>query len=72
MQISVIAHPNSKHPRVEKDLLGGLNVYVKEPPLEGKANKAVAEVLAEYFDVAKSRVQLVRGERSKLKFFRIA
>lgn len=69
MNISVIAHPNSKRSRVEKDLLGQLHVYVREPPLEGKANKAVAEALSEYFDVPKSKVILKSGEKSKNKLF---
>ena len=43
MIITVIAHPNSKKPRVEKDLFGTLHIYVSQPPLEGKANKAVAD-----------------------------
>lgn len=71
MKITVIVHPNSRHPRIEKDLLGDLHVYVHEPPLEGKANKAVAQALAKHFNVANSLVQLVRGEKSKIKVFEI-
>jgi uncharacterized protein (TIGR00251 family) len=71
MRIAIIAHPNSKKPRVEKDLFGTLHIYVNQPPLEGKANKAVAESLAEYFKISKSKVVLVRGEKSKQKFFNI-
>jgi uncharacterized protein len=71
MIITIIAHPNSKKPRVEKDLFGTLHVYVNQPPLEGKANKAVAGALAEYFKTSKSKVVLVRGEKSKQKVFNI-
>lgn len=71
MIITIIVHPNSKKPRVEKDLFGGLHVYVNQPPLEGKANKAVIESLAEHFKVSKSRVTLIRGEKSKLKTFEV-
>ena len=49
MKISGIAHPNAKNPRVEKDLLGKLHIYVHEPPLEGKANNAFMEALAKHF-----------------------
>ncbi len=51
MRINIIAHPNSKKPRIEKDLLGEVHVYVSEPPLEGKANNAIREALAKYFKV---------------------
>lgn len=72
MKISVIAHPNSKKPRVDKDLLNTFHVYVSEPPLEGKANKAVIEALAEYFHIKKSNVILLSGEKSKRKNFIIS
>ncbi len=71
MTITIIAHPNSKKPRVEKDLFGTLHVYVNQPPLEGKANKAVVEALAVYFKISKSKLILVRGEKSKQKVFNI-
>lgn len=71
MDIKVTAHPNSRKPRLEKDLFGALHIYVNEPPLEGKANKAVSEVLAEYFKVSKSRVALKSGAKSKVKIFEI-
>lgn len=71
MRISVIAHPNSKRPRVEKDLLGSLHVYVSEPPLEGRANSAVIEALAKYFKVKKRNLILLSGLKSKNKLFEI-
>jgi hypothetical protein len=71
MQVAIIAHPNSKKPRIEKDLFGTLHVYVSEPPLEGKANNAVRETLAEYFKTKKSAVMLMSGEKSKNKVFEI-
>lgn len=71
MKISVIAHPNSKNPRIEKDLMETLHVYVNAPPLEGKANKAVAEALAQFLKIKKSKVILMRGEKSKNKVFEI-
>lgn len=71
MKISIIAHPNSKKPRIEKDLLGNLHVYVREPPIAGKANKAIIESLTEYFKVRKSDVIFVSGEKSKNKVFEI-
>lgn len=72
MRIDVIAHPNAKNPRVEKDLYDTLHVYVNAPPLEGKANKAVIEALSDYFKVKKSAVFLVSGEKSKNKVFEIS
>jgi uncharacterized protein len=71
MRIVIIVHPNSNKPRIEKDLLETLHVYVNAPPLEGKANKAVVEALSEYFKVKKNRVLLISGAKSKTKTFEI-
>jgi uncharacterized protein (TIGR00251 family) len=71
MHISVIAHPNAKKERIEKDLLGTLHVYVHAPPLEGKANKAIIELLAEYFNIKKGNIILLSGEKSKNKVFAV-
>lgn len=71
MKVSIIAHPNTKKPRVEKDLLDTLHVYISEPPLEGKANRAVIEALTIYFNTKRSGVVLLSGEKSKNKLFEI-
>ncbi|MFA5750138.1 MAG: DUF167 domain-containing protein [Candidatus Shapirobacteria bacterium] len=71
MKIEVVVHPNSKNPRVEKDLTGMIHIYVNAPPLEGKANKAVIESLAKFLKVKKSGIIMIRGEKLKNKIFEI-
>lgn len=71
MRILINVHPNSKKQRIEKDLLGILHVYVIQPPLKEKANKAVIEALANYFKTKKSNIFLISGMKSKIKIFEI-
>ena len=71
MKISVIAHPNAKKPRIEIDLLDTLHVYVNAPPLEGKANRALLEALAEHFQTKRSNLLLISGEKSKNNLFEV-
>ena len=71
MKIAVILHPNSKRERIEKDLLGDMHVYVGEPPLEGKANRATISALADYFKTAKSSIKLISGAKSKHKIIEV-
>jgi uncharacterized protein len=71
MNIKVVAHPGSKKPRVEKDGEEILHVYIKEPAVEGKANRAVLRALADRFSVAQSSIVLKSGARSKIKIFKI-
>jgi len=70
MKISVKVKPRARVEKVEeKD--GGLVVFVKAEAKEGKANEAAAKALAKHFEVAKSRVRLISGARSKTKLFEI-
>lgn len=71
MKLTIITHPNSKNPHIKKGLLGVLHIYVKGAPLEGKANKAVIEALADHLKIKKGQVILIRGEKSKNKVFEI-
>lgn len=71
-KITVRVKPGSrKGPLIEKAADGSLVVYVREQAVEGKANEAVVKVLAEHFDVPKSKIQLVAGQKSKIKHFEI-
>lgn len=48
-----------------------LKVRVAAPPENGRANVAAAALLAETFGVKEGEVELVSGQRSRLKRFRI-
>jgi uncharacterized protein (TIGR00251 family) len=41
------------------------------PPVEGKANKAAVEFVAQFFAVPRQAVSLVSGEKSRHKVFEI-
>lgn len=72
MIVTVITHPNAKRPRIEEDLTGMLHVYVNAPPLEGRANMAAIEAIADHYKVKKGAVSLLSGHKSKNKRFEIA
>lgn len=44
-----------------------LEVAVSAPPVDGKANKAVIERLAEALGIAKSRIEITRGAGARHK-----
>ena len=46
-------------------------VKLTAPPVEGKANKALIGVLARRLGIGKGRVEIVSGDRSRLKTIRI-
>ena len=72
MKISVHLKPNSRHrEEVVAGDNGSLTVYTKAPAIEGRANLAVAKLLAKHFGVAPSKVKLLRGVASKHKVFEV-
>lgn len=71
MKVTVTVKTNSKIESVEKLSDQEFIVRVNVPPVEGKANKRITELLSEYFDVPKSKVSLASGEKSKKKVFEI-
>lgn len=72
MKFSILLKPNSRHrEEVVPNDDGSLTVYTKAPAIEGRANMAVAKLLAKHFGVASSKVKLVHGVASKYKVFEI-
>ena len=69
--ISVRVIPRSSRNQVVERKNGVWRVKVTSPPVEGKANKAVREYLAKCLGIAKGGVEIVSGDRSRLKFVRI-
>lgn len=74
-RLVVRAKPRSKKEGVELDEAGGSAVVVvriNAPPVDGKANERVREVLAALLAVPRSRVSIVRGESAREKDIAVA
>jgi uncharacterized protein (TIGR00251 family) len=64
-------------PRASRDGIIGLHgdalkVRVTAPPLEGRANKALARFIAKQLNISSSRVEIIAGQHSREKLLRIA
>ena len=44
-----------------------LKVYLNTPPIDGRANKALIELLSEHFGVSKSSIEITKGLQSRHK-----
>ena len=53
--------PHARQNKVVETDDGVLRVYTTAAPDKGHANVAVVELLAEYFDVPKSRIKILSG-----------
>ena len=71
MKINVKAFPNANKNSVTEIDEINYSVSVKEPPIGGRANRAIVEVLASHFNVATSQVFIVSGRTSRKKVIEI-
>lgn len=66
MKINVRVMPNAKRARILEEG-EQLKVYLVEPAVENKANKALIVAIAKHFKVRKSTVSIERGMKSRNK-----
>jgi len=63
---------NARREEVTQHPGAPITVSVSVPPVEGKANKRVIELLAKAFRVPKSSIRIVRGKTSPRKVVEIS
>ena len=68
--INIRVIPNAKRNNVSEEQ-GKLKVHVSAPAVDGKANKALIKVLAEYFKIKKNDIQIIKGLKSREKIVKI-
>lgn len=68
----MLVQPRASRPGVGPVAGDRLRVSVTAPPVDGKANAAVIEAVAEAFGVRRAAVSIVRGETGRRKTLHIA
>lgn len=68
MKIKVKVHANSSQEKIDRKSEEEFEVWIKEKPLEGKANVSLEKLLKKYFNVD---VKIVRGLKSRNKIFEV-
>lgn len=70
MRISIKVKPKSRERKIEKTDNGYI-VYIKEQPIENRANIASIKLLSKYFNIPKSKINILAGIKSKNKIIEI-
>jgi uncharacterized protein (TIGR00251 family) len=70
--VDVLVQPRASRAGVGPVVGDRVRVSVTAPPVDGKANAAVIEAVAEAFGVRRADVSIVRGETGRRKTLRIA
>ncbi len=71
MKKQVKVKPNSKNQSIEEAEDGSLTVHLKSPPVEGKANEELIQILSKKFNVSKSKIFIKSGLSSRNKLVEI-
>jgi len=71
MKINVKVITRSSQSKVEVLPDGGLKVWLKAAPKEGKANQELIKTLADYYQVSKNQIRIINGLTSKNKIIKI-
>lgn len=71
MKIVIDVKTNAKENAIQAISASHYTVRLKASPVQGKANRALINLLAEYFDVARNRITIVSGHSSRKKFVEI-
>jgi len=72
MKINVKVHARSKRESVTQQPDGSYKVEVKAPPVDGAANEAICELIAEHFHVHKRDVSVVMGSTNNKKVIEVS
>lgn len=70
MRLEIKVIPNASK-NMFKEEGGTIKVYLTSPPVDGKANEALIKFLAQHYDVKKSAIEIMRGEKSRKKIIEI-
>jgi len=69
--IKVKLIPRSSRNRILGKSGDAYKVKVTSPPVDGKANKALVDLLAKRLKIPKSSIEIVSGKSSRVKYIRI-
>ena len=71
MKLFIKAIPNASKDQIIKIDESNFKIKTTKPPEDGKANKAVIEILANYLNVKKNQIKIISGINSQKKIIQI-
>ena len=72
VHLSVRAVPRASKNEIQGPHNGALKIRLTTPPVDGKANQALIKLLSKSLNIPRSRIELIQGETSRSKIFRIS
>lgn len=72
LSFAVKVQPRARRNAITGTVGGALKLALTAAPVEGKANQAVIDFLADFFDIPRSSVTIASGKTSRLKVILIS
>ena len=69
---AVKVRPRARRNAVVGELGGAVKIALTAPPIDGRANQACIEFLAELLSLPRSAIEIVSGQSSRSKLIRVA
>lgn len=66
VKITFLVSPGRKHEKLEMTIAGP-KVFLKAPPVDGKANQGLLQFVAKLLRIPPSRMELVAGHTARVK-----
>ena len=70
--LEILVQPRASRTRAIGEQGGRLKIQLAAPPVDGEANRALVEFLAEALGVRKGEVAILRGETGRRKTVRVS
>ena len=68
--IHIRVHSGARHEKIE-DSVDTIKVYTQKPAVDGKANKAVIEILPKHLGIGRNKIFIKSGLKSRNKVVEI-
>jgi uncharacterized protein len=72
VSFAVKVHPRARKNAITGTVGGALKLALTAPPVEGRANQAVIEFFADFFEIPRSSITIASGETSRNKVVRVS
>ena len=64
---TILVKPGSSQEKIVESAQGELTIYLRAKPHDGEANDALIKLLAKHFDVPKTTIKIIRGDKNRNK-----
>ena len=71
MKINIRVIPKAKLNKIEKIADNDYKVWMTTAPVDGKANQVLIKLLSKFFEIKKSQIEIVSGNKNRNKIINL-